>query len=390
MKSLAIARVAVVRLLRDRSNIFFVFILPMMLILVLGAMFGGSFEPRVGVRAPEAGPLARELTENIIAIEGIEASEWDDADTLVLAVEQGRLEAAVIVPDDYDETLAAGTGASVEYVARPTPDAMALRNTVESAIVEQGALLRAAGVAVTWADVDYDDAVQTAREVTDEIAALEIETLVVGDVNPFAALGQFQLGAYSQLLLFVFLTSMTGSTALIESKRLGVSSRMLATPTSARAVLLGEALGRLGVALVQGVFIMAGTAIMFGVSWGDPLGAIAVLLLFSLVASGTAMLMGSILRSEEQAGGIGVVLGIGLGALGGSMVPLMVMEVFSPTLYQVAHITPHAWGIRAFEKLILSGGTLLDILPELGVLAAFAVVLYALGAWRLRVAITRP
>ena len=163
-----------------------------------------------------------------------------------------------------------------------------------------------------------------------------------------------------------------------------------ATPTAARTILLGEALGRLSVALVQGVFIIAGTALMFGVSWGDPIGAITILLFFSLGASGAAMLMGSVFRNAEQAGGIGVVLGIGLGALGGSMVPLMVMEMFSPTLYRVAHFTPHAWGIRAFEKLILHGGTLADILPELGVLGAFAVVMFALGAWRLRVTLTRP
>ena len=71
------------------------------------------------------------------------------------------------------------------------------------------------------------------------------------------------------------------------------------------------------------------------------------------------------------------------------MVPLSIMELFSPTLYEIAHITPHAWGIEAFEELILYGGTINDIWLQLGVLAAFAAVMMGLGTWRLHVALTR-
>ncbi|MBS3957583.1 MAG: ABC transporter permease [Clostridiales bacterium] len=389
MKALVIARMAVTRLLRDRSNIFFVFMLPMMIILVLGTAFGSGFDAKVGVLAEGEGALSREIVGGIAALDGVEVIEYEDRDEIVLAVERGVVQAAVLIPAGYDSRLAVGEEVAIEYVARPDASAMALRSTIEPVIVEQGALLRAAAFAVARSGVGHADAIATARQVVAEKAAIGVNTEVLGEISPFEQIGQFQLGAYSQLLLFVFLTSMTGSTALIESRRIGVSARMLATPTSARTVIAGEALGRLAVALVQGGFIMAGTALMFGVEWGDPFGAAAVLFLFSLGASGVAMLIGSVLNSVEQAGGVGVVLGIGLGALGGAMVPLMVMETLSPALYRVAHVTPHAWGIRAFEELILGGGTTADIVPELGVLAAFALVVFALGAWRLRVAITR-
>jgi ABC-2 type transport system permease protein len=58
MKILTIALTQLRRLVRDRSNIFFVFILPMMLILVLGAAFGGTWDPRVGVVVLGEGELA--------------------------------------------------------------------------------------------------------------------------------------------------------------------------------------------------------------------------------------------------------------------------------------------------------------------------------------------
>jgi ABC-2 type transport system permease protein len=128
------------------------------------------------------------------------------------------------------------------------------------------------------------------------------------------------------------------------------------------------------------------TLFIFGVDWGDPLGAVAVLVAFAAVGAGAAMLMGAVFANAEQAGGVGVMAGLGLAALGGCMLPL---ELFSPTLRRVAHITPHAWAVDAFSDLVQRGGTLIDILPELGVLTLYAAVLLTLASWRLRVVITR-
>jgi ABC-2 type transport system permease protein len=197
--------------------------------------------------------------------------------------------------------------------------------------------------------------------------------------------GRFGQGASSQLLLFIFLTAMTGAVALIETRRLGLSRRMLSTPTPPRTVIVGEMLGRFGVALVQGVFIMVGSLLLFGVSWGDPVGAAALLAMFALVAAGAGMLVGSIFATEQQAVSIGILLGLGLGALGGSMVPL---EVFSDTMQTVAHVTPHAWALDGFADLANRGKGIGAIAPELGVLAVYAAVLLSAATWRLRRAIT--
>ncbi len=168
-------------------------------------------------------------------------------------------------------------------------------------------------------------------------------------------------------------------------REMWVARRMLSTPTSTGVILVGEAAGRFGVAMVQGVYIMLGTLVIFGVNWGDPLGAIAVVVLFALVGSGAAMLSGALFRNEQQAGGLGVLLGLGLAAVGGAMVPI---ELFPDTMQTIARCTPHAWAIDAFAELVRRDGGLLDILPQLGVLAAFAAVFMALATWRLHRVLT--
>jgi ABC-2 type transport system permease protein len=98
------------------------------------------------------------------------------------------------------------------------------------------------------------------------------------------------------------------------------------------------------------------------------------------------MLFGAIFRNDQQAGGISVVAGLGLAALGGSMAPI---EIFSPAMQRIAKFTPHAWANEAFAVLVRQDGSVVDILPQLGVLALFSIALLTLATWRLRTVITR-
>jgi ABC-2 type transport system permease protein len=80
------------------------------------------------------------------------------------------------------------------------------------------------------------------------------------------------------------------------------------------------------------------------------------------------------------------VVSLGLAALGGAMVPL---ELFPPTMQSIALATPHAWALRAFGDLVRNEGTLVDVLPEVGVLLVYASALIALATWLLRRTLTR-
>ncbi len=389
MKSFAIAATNLRRFIRDRGNIFFVFIFPMLLILVFGTSFGGDFNARLAVVVESDGELARDLVTRLEGLDTVNVVTVDTEAAAVRGVERGELEAAVIIPADYDAAITAGATVDLEFLARSGQEGSSLRSNFESVVIQQAVVLRAARFAESEGLAAFGDALATAQLVADNLNPVTVEVTAVGEAFALDLLGQFDSSAQTQLLLFVFLTSLAGSAALIQTRRLGVAKRMIATPTSVRDVLVGEGLGRFLVAMVQGTFIMLGTWLIFGVDWGDPILATVILLLFALVGSGAAMLMGALFSNDEQAGGMGVLFGLGFAALGGCMVPLQVFELISPGLYKVAHITPHAWGLEAFDSIVLNNGTFSDIAVFLAILVGYAVVLYVLAIWRLRVVLTR-
>lgn len=371
--SFGIAWTSLVRLFRERSNVFFVFIFPLMLVLLIGLAFGGAGSAVVGVvdETPDVGErLVAELEELELRVE-----PYADAEALRRDVARGSVDAGAVV-------VAQGTRTRVEYVAGPDAAGALLRTTIESAAARVGHVARAAVVVTELTGLPAEDADRLVGQVTGAVPGVTVEVSAAGETafEGFEELGTFGFGAVGQLLLFVFVTSLAGSAALIQTRQLGVARRMLAAPVTRGQILGGQALGRFGVALVQAVYIVIGTALLFDVAWGDPIGSAAVIVLFSLVSAGAAMLLGALVSNDAQAGGIGVLVGLAFAALGGSMMPL---ELFSPTLLRVAHFTPHAWAQDAFADLLRRGGTITDILPELGVLAARAAVLLTTASWAL-------
>ena len=387
MRVLAIGASNIRRMLRERSNIFFVFIFPLAIILLIGAQFGGGVDPVVGMHAADDGQIAQAVTAGIEAIDGIDVISYESEDSLISAVERGNVQAGVFLPAQMDETAASGELVTLGFVARPDGFGAQLQSILGAAVGNVMKPVGAAQFASAETDVPFTEAFDVAAGIVGTTPGIAVKVSAFGEALFPETLGRFDLGASQQLVLFVFLTALAGSAALILTRQLGISQRMLSTPTSLRTIVLGESVGRWGTAMVQGIYIMALTFLLFRVNWGDPVGAFLILVAFSAVGAGAGILLGASFSNDQQASGVGVMLSIGLAALGGSMLPI---ELFGPTMQKVAHLTPHAWALDAFAELVRRGGTTVDILPELGVLTAYATVLLILASWRLRVAITRP
>jgi ABC-2 type transport system permease protein len=382
MKALWIAAANLRRTFRVRTNIFFVFVFPMVLILVLGATFGGSSSPRLGVVTQGSGPLGTALVQQLERTPHLRVVPLSDPGALLTQVQRGNLAAGLVIPPGYDTVIRAGHGMVLRYMARPDQSSQQLGETVRGAVSQQAALLGAARFAVTERSAtSFDTGLAEAARISPTVPSISVTQTTAGTALFSRTLGQFDEGAWTELLLFLFLIALTGGVALIETRRLGLSRRMLATSTAPGTVIAGETLGRVLIAVIQAAVIILGSALLFGVRWGQPIAVAAVVTLFALVGAGAGILLGTLFRNEQQAVGISLLLGLGLAALGGCMVPL---EVFSPTMKRVAHITPQAWGNDAFAKLVGHGASITGILPQLGVLAAYAAVLLTLATWRLR------
>jgi len=384
-KVATIAAKSLVRIWRDRTALFFTILLPFAIILIIGLAIGGFSSERVPIAIVHkgSGPLTADLLRRLDHTP-LSPRAYTDEERVRRDVRRGAVVAGVVIPADYDAVVTSGKHADIVFLADLSHGfPAAIRSAVQAAVAGQGAELQAARFTSVRLHKPFAQALAQARRVEQIVPGVGVQTQTIGTSSrhSFVIPSGFEYTAPANLVLFVFITSFAGSAALIESMRLGVSRRMFSTPTSAGTIVSGETAGRFTIAMLQGLYILALGLLVFRVSFGNPLAASVLVVMFALVATAFAMLAGTVLRTPEQAGSIGPIAGIAMGMLSGCMWPRLIMP---PFMQHLGLLFPQAWAMDGFVKLIALHGTLRDIVPQLAVLAAFVVVLLPLATWRLR------
>ncbi|MCD4851588.1 ABC transporter permease [Arthrobacter sp. AK01] len=381
----AIAGVEVRRFLRDRSNIFFVFIFPLLLILLLGTQFGSSnSETRVALGGGSGTVLESSISEQLEA-DGMQV-ESGTAQVVREQLGRGRADVGVIISPEAAAAFNDGRVADLEILTASQASAQAALQEVKGSLMAIS-VRHSQRAALEQTGLPAEAAASALAQAKEAVQAPRVDIVDTDNTSQeFRGLGVFDLGAVQQLLLFIFLSSLTGAATLIQARRFGVIPRTMAAPVTSGQTIIGQAAGRFGIASVQGAYILVGTALLFGVDWGNLWLTALVLLAFSAVAAAAAMIIGSLLDHDGAATGIGIGAGLVLAGLGGCMVP---PEFFAEPLQSISWLTPHRWAYDALAAIQRRDASFSDILPGLGVLAGMAAALLFCGAWLLRRSLRR-
>lgn len=385
--ALALAAAELRRVTRDRTFLFFLVVLPVLVILLVGVTTAGITSIRVAVVQAESGPLADQLVQDLETTPALETHRFTTRTQGVDALRRGEVEAVVLVPPALDADLTAATTTRIPVlVTGDVQSGQAAVTAVSSVVARHGATIQAAQFATAHSTRTFEQNLATSRALQQETPVTPVRTDVVNRKSNYLPLG-YNYSAPTMLVLFVFVNALAGGAAMIQTRRYGIFSRALAAPVRPRDLVLGQTLCYFSLALGQALLIVLVGAVLFGVSWGDPLGAAALIGLWALLGTGAGMVSGTLFRTPEQATAIGPAVGIAFGMLGGCMWPL---EIVPEPVRQIGHLSPHAWAVDAWVTLLSRGGGVADIAGYLAILAGYAVVLLLIASLRLRRSLVTP
>jgi ABC-2 type transport system permease protein len=386
MSAITIMATELRRYLRDRTALFFVVVLPVLIIVILGVTVTGMGKMRVAVVNEDRSPFAARLDDALHASPALKVDDVADADTARTGVRRGEHAAALVIPAGYGSQLTAGQDVALALYGDPTStNEQAAASAVRSVVNDQAAQVQAARFAAGVGAGTFDTNLTVAERASTVASPIEVRGVTIDSSRNYLPEG-FSYSAPTMLVLFVFINALAGGAALIESRNLGMQERMLAAPITSRSIVIGETLCYFGLALVQSLLIVGIGTLLFDVSWGDPVAAIALVLAWALVGTGAGVLSGTLFRTSQQASSIGPAVGIGLGMLGGCMWPL---EIVPSAMRTLGHFFPHAWAIDGWTTVLSKNGGLVDILRPLAVLAVFAAMLLFFATTRLRRIVVR-
>jgi ABC-2 type transport system permease protein len=406
-------------LLRDRGQLISLFLLPLAFILPVsfalgagdgyGVKAGNNQQPMPLVNFDGDTPHAVDLIANLRKSLWIETSitpeyvanlgytdfaackqpsvKCDEALAIDL-VKRSRRTVYLVIPAGFSQAIDARQNTTLTLVYDPIADVsvrMMLEGVVKGAATQislqvqvQNGTSQLSNLTVL-APESLRGPLQTSAAATpaaDQKPALQLVSTQPTSMLEIRTPDTYQQTIPGYTVQFVFFLIGYLTSAISAERRSGMYRRLLSMPVKPATLLAGKLISTLLIGLVQvGIMFLVGN-LVFKLDLGRDflaLGLLTVMVVSAAVAIGLAASTSRISESVMIAPLIITAL------LGGCMFPI---DLMPPFLRTISYFVPHSWALTGYQTLMVRQQGLLDILPQLGVLALFVLVFFTIAVRR--------
>lgn len=216
----------------------------------------------------------------------------------------------------------------------------------------------------------------------------KIETAHAANAHSQAPLTAVQQSVPAWLVFGMFFVVIPVSTLFISEKQHGTFQRLLTLRVPVWLMLVGKVLPFHAVNLVQTALMMLVGRVVVPWCGGDALNCDVNLPALWLIATATslaaicfALVVASFVRTTEQATTLGGAVNIVLAALGGVMVPKIVMP---EAMQAITAFSPMAWGLDGFVDVFARGAGAAGVAKPAALLLVIAAFCFVVAWSRLR------
>ncbi|MBN1310435.1 MAG: ABC transporter permease [Anaerolineae bacterium] len=354
----------------------------------------------------DAGIFGEEIAKALEGIKELNIETFDTAANAEQQVARGDAAAAIIIPADFTQQINDYIPTTIDVIVDPVEP--------ESASIVTGIMNQVVDEVTIWGEVQYG--IHTILEESgvfdkagpEAMRAIEAQnmgvimtrlsemrrnpTIVVSSEDLAGAKIEGGIALYFALLfpgitvMFVFFVVSSSSSALLGEREAGTLRRLLAGPIPRGAIIAGKMLAYILLICLQVIVLLSVGNIFFDMPLGtSPVGLVVLTLVVALAATAMGMMIAALSKTAKQADNIGTVMGFVLGGIGGCIAitptPITRSGGFMSIL---ARLTPHGNAIEAYYSLMAENATFGQIVPEIGIILAMALVFYLIAVWRFK------
>ncbi|MGD8627156.1 MAG: ABC transporter permease [Anaerolineae bacterium] len=409
MKALSITFKDLKIMFKDRGILLQLFLLPLLFVLIfsgaLSAIGGEEPDTRVPLAVVDldGGASAAEFLDKLDAAGGVRVERYDESEATTL-LEENDISRVLTIPAGFTAAVESGQPVTLRLVSHPEASPQqteAVRLVIDGVASDISLEIQLFAALQHMAEMQADaadtsqafglEAMQAQARGQFEAAQTEplvevIQKVPGQDEEKEEPLSVADIAVPGATVLFVFMTAQTVARSIYDEKKIGSFRRLLAAPVPRPVLILGKMMPNFVTGLIQSVVIflfgifglelMGLTPVTMG---NEPLATVLVVIVLAFCSSAFGILIAAFARTEGQIGGLSNLLLWVLGILGGSIIPVFLLEQFlGPVLY----VVPHYWANRALLDLMVRGRGLVDVILEIAVLLGFTALFFVVGTWR--------
>lgn len=341
------------RLFRVRAMIINQFLLPVVLIFLLGTALSGvvgqgenvTIDPVHVAIVDAAGSHAAQSQLVAELLKAPEAAKVIIPETVKTrseaeeAVRTGKYGYAVVIPARFDQQVKSGKDAKLEYILGKDPTDNMVAGTVFDNFLSGINYSQAAALTLG-----------PAAAVPASAADGGAESAVVGKLNDKGrSYTASQYYAASMLIMFLLNCGQTVLSSLYSEKDNHTLFRLNSMPVKGSELFMGKILGLGLVAVVQSAVIILATHYLFGVYWGNrPFALALICLLVILISLMISVVIAMTVSTAATARTISMILTVLMTFISGGMTQLPDSWLNTGGAFSVNH-----WGMKGILRMML-------------------------------------
>lgn len=345
---------------RNKLAFFFNLVLPVILLMVFGGMFGGGGNTAltpIGLVDRDGGPTAQMIQQALTGSGLYKVTAGEEAD-LLKQIDSGTLRAVLVLPEGLSDQVKRGMKPG-EVLLYWDPSSTA------SGAAQGGLQYMLYGLEATTRNLP---------------PLLTVQTEEIESVSRLRVMDFMMPAMLTYMLLNAGVVAVAIS--LAHHRQNGTMRHLFSTPLSMSSWLAGRILANLLLSVIQLALIWVVGAGLFKVQPPSNLVGTAVILLLSAVAGmSIGLLIGSLTKSAEAAMPVALIVSMALTLLGNAMMPL---DGAPEVVQNLMRLMPSFYMTDALQLVMMKGQSLTSVLGDLGVLVATSAVGLSVSAWRLR------
>ena len=373
--------------LRDRSAVMVAFLVPLGLAfifdLTLGGLPTGGTTLTFVVVDADGTEVSRIFVEEVLpqveeggAIELRTARSEEAARQLI---QDAKADAAFVVPAGFGDAVQGTGGGEIRVIGDvDEPTAAQVAGSIARSFAADLDAVRLSVATVVGADPAAADPEEVAA-LSDRAAGVTNPVAVVDAAATTKVLDITTYYAAGMAVFFLFFTVQFGVASLLEERKEGTLSRLLAAPIGRSSILGGKLLTSFVLGVLSMTTLIVATSLLLGARWGSPLGVGLLVVGGVFAAMGVMALVATLAKTAEQAGNWQAIIAVVLGMLGGVFFPI---SQVSGALSRLSLLTPQAWFMRGLSDLS-GGGDWAVVLPAVLAMLTFGAVTGGVAMFRL-------
>ncbi len=351
---IVIARTNLKQLFRDKVAIFFTILFPLIFLFVFGGFFSKSNNVnfKVAVINQSSSDFAKNFESGIKNEKIFKVQPVNNIDEAKTKLNRSEIDSVIILPSNFGEVKDGKPSgeAKILYTETNSSAAQALKPAIEASF----------------------------KEINNKISPSVTPFTVTTESTATPGLTQFDY-TFAGLLGFAIMSlGIFGPINVYPKlKQTGVLRRFQSTPIRIWQYFLGNVLANsvTGVVSVATMFIVALSVFHLEMR-GDFLSLIVFVMLSTAVLFGIGLAVGGWAKNESQAAPLGNIVAFPMIFLSGSFFPRFLMPQWLQNFTQYLPLTPVIDGAR---MIITEGKTFFDIMPQVGLIALWGVVVYIIA-----------